>query len=155
METARYLQPSSNVSDFELQFIQTAPFRKKKTGSLGFATIQFATIKPFFKHGKSFVFKVIKIHFFLDLNKTLLSAFKQWLLQDCRYSVNYTRQLLSILKTLCVDAQKNDIATHPYTNFIRGCSLPTQAKIIHTLSFEEIKTIEKTIVPKTLENTQK
>lgn len=65
METARYLQPSSNVSDFELQFIQTAPFRKKKTGSLGFATIQFATIKPFFKHGKSFVFKMIKIHFFL------------------------------------------------------------------------------------------
>ena len=50
---------------------------------------------------------------------------------------------------------KNDIPTHPYVNFIRAISQTRQQKIIHTLSFEEIKKIENCKVPQNLENTKK
>ena len=62
---------------------------------------------------------------------------------------------MSALKTICLDAQKNDIPTHPYVNFIRAISQTRQQKIIHTLSFEEIKKIENCKVPQNLENTKK
>ena len=81
------------------------------------------------------------------MDKKTVERFKKWLLSDCQYSINHAGRLLSLLKILGLDAQKNDPPTHPYIHFIRRFSLPHRDKIIHTLSFAEIKQVVDTAVP--------
>lgn len=92
---------------------------------------------------------------FKELDQNKVTFFKQWLLEDRKYSINNVGRILSALKTICLDAQKNDIPTHPYVNFIKAISQSRQQKIIHTLSFQEIKKIERCTVPQHLENAKK
>ena len=78
-----------------------------------------------------------------------------WLLNDCGYAINHAGRMLSMLKTIGLDAQKKNHSTHPYVAFIHRFSLPAQDKIIHMLSFKEMKKVEETIVPLPLENAKK
>ena len=92
---------------------------------------------------------------FDDLDKTTVQHFQAWLLNDCGYSINHAGRLLSLVKTLGLDAQKNEHSTHSYVNFIQRFSLPHRDKIIHTLSFAEMDRVVQTEVPKTHLNTKK
>ena len=129
-----------NFSSYALNFLENAPLRSYQN----FYTI-WLCFEQQFEH---------PLHF-TALDKNTISLFKRWLLEERKYSINNVGCLLSALKTFCLDAQKNDIATHPYVNFIRAISLSQQQKIIHTLSFNEIKQIEHCTVPASLENTKK
>ena len=55
--------------------------------------------------------------YFNELNKTNLGAFKHWFLIERNYSDNHAGCLMGTLKSICVDAKKNDIEVHHYINY--------------------------------------
>jgi integrase len=81
-----------------------------------------------------------QIHF-LDVNKTFVDRFTNWLINTQKYSTNYAGKQIDNLKTVCLDAEKNDIQTNPYTKQIEGFSESNENKFIVTLSFDELEQI--------------
>ena len=153
---ATALPPQSiSFTSYATNFIQNAPYREQKNGKSGLSTNTLRSYQNFFKIWLKFEQQFETPLCFKELDQNKITLFKQWLLEDCRYSINNVGRILSALKTICLDAQKNDIPTHPYVNFIRAISQSRQQKIIHTLSFDEIKRIENCKVPQNLENAKK
>ena len=94
--------------------------------------------------------KTIKkqIHF-LDLNKSFVDRFTKWLINENKYSTNYAGKIIDNLKTVCNDAEKNEIKTNPYVNQIEGFSESSEDRFIVTLSFEELEQIRTTEIENT------
>lgn len=92
-----------------------------------------------------------QIHF-LDINKTFVDRFTNWLINTQNYSVNYAGKQIDNLKTVCLDAEKNDIKINPYVKQIEGFSESSEDKFIVTLSFEELEQIRTAEVTNTAHN---
>lgn len=153
---ATALPPQSmSFTSYAINFIQNAPYREQKNGKSGLSANTLRSYQNFYNIWLKFEQQFEISLCFKELDQNNISLFKQWLLEDRKYSINNVGRILSALKTICLDAQKNDIPTHPYVNFIRSMSQSRQQKIIHTLSFEEIEKIETCKVPQHLKNTKK
>ena len=81
-----------------------------------------------------------QIHF-LDINKTFVDKLTNWLINQQKYSVNYSGKVIDNLKTICLDAEKNDIKVNPYIKQIEGFTESNEDRFIVTLSFEELEQI--------------
>lgn len=81
-----------------------------------------------------------QIHF-LDINRTFVDRFTNWLINTKNYSVNYAGKQIDNLKTVCLDAEKNEIKTNPYIKQIEGFSETNEDRHIVTLSFDELELI--------------
>jgi integrase len=84
---------------------------------------------------------------FLDINKTFVDKFTNWLINSKMYSMNYSGKQIDNLKTVCIDAQKNEIKTNEYVNQIKGFSENDEDRYIQTLSFEELEKIRTVELP--------
>lgn len=94
--------------------------------------------------------KHIKKHIqFKEINKAFTDKFKNWLLNDKGYSVNYAGRQFEMIKTICIDAQKNDVEVTPYSTKLRSFKEPEDDKHIQTLSFDELEQIQNTEMPTT------
>ena len=63
---------------------------------------------------------------------------------------------MGTLKTICVDAKKNDIGVHPYINYVYGFAQSRQDKLINILTFSNLIKIENVQLPnERLDNTRK
>lgn len=78
---------------------------------------------------------------FLDVNKTFVDKFTNWLVNTKKYSINYAGKQIDNLKTVCIDAETLNIPVNPYISQIQGFSEEDNDRFIHTLSFEEIEQI--------------
>ncbi len=92
-----------------------------------------------------------QIHF-LDINKTFVDRFTNWLINTQNYSVNYSGKQIDNLKTVCLDAEKNDIKINPFVKQIEGFSESNEDKFIVTLSFEELEQIRTAEIKNTAYN---
>lgn len=81
-----------------------------------------------------------KIHF-QDINKPFIERFTNWLLNTRQYSTNYAGKTLDNLKTVCLDAEKQEIKVNPYAKQIEGFRERNEDRYIITLSFEELEQI--------------
>ncbi|ESU29487.1 integrase family protein [Flavobacterium limnosediminis JC2902] len=81
-----------------------------------------------------------QIHF-LDINKTFVDKFTNWLINTRNYSKNYSGKQLDNLKTVCLDAEKLEIKTNPYIKQIEGFAESNEERFIVTLSFDELEQI--------------
>ena len=54
---------------------------------------------------------------------------------------------MGTLKTICVDARKNDIEVHNYINYVSGFAQSGQGKLINILTFSDLKKIESVQLP--------
>jgi len=54
---------------------------------------------------------------------------------------------MGTVKTICVDAKKNDIEVHHYINYVSGFAQSRQDKLINMLSFSDLKKIESVQLP--------
>jgi integrase len=79
---------------------------------------------------------------FLDINKTFVDKFTNWLLKTQKYSVNYSGKQLDNLKTVCLDAKKNEIPVNIYVEQIEGFTERNEDRYIVTLSFDELDKIK-------------
>ncbi len=91
-------------------------------------------IEEYEKHSKK------KINF-LDVNKSFVDKFKNWLINKKNYSTNYAGKQLDNLKTVCLDAEKTEIKITPYSKQIKGFTETNEERLIVTLSFDELEQI--------------
>ena len=98
-------------------FIANAKFRSISGGRIGLsvrAVANYTNFRIVFKDFETFLSGTI---YFKELNKTNVDAFKHWLLIERNYSDNHAGRLMGTLKSICVDAKKNDIEVHHYINY--------------------------------------
>lgn len=84
---------------------------------------------------------------FKDINKAFTDKFKTWLLNDKGYSVNYAGRQFEMIKTVCIDAQKNDVEVTPHSTKLKSFKESEDDKHIQTLSFDELEQIRNTAMP--------
>jgi integrase len=90
-----------------------------------------------------------KIHF-ADITKPFVNKFTNWLSNEKNYSTNYTGKQLEFLKTVCIDAEKNEIQITPYSKTIESFREKNEDRFIQTLSFDELEQIRTFEIPKDL-----
>ena len=78
---------------------------------------------------------------FVEITKPFVDKFTHWLINDKNYSTNYAGKQLEILKTVCIDAEKNEIQVTPYSKIIQHFRESEKDRYIQTLSFEELEQI--------------
>lgn len=79
---------------------------------------------------------------FIEVTKLFVDKFTNWLVNDKKYSTNYAGKQLEILKTVCIDAEKNDIPITPYSKIIQHFRESEKDRYIQTLSFAELEKIK-------------
>jgi integrase len=122
--------------------IDNANTRKIKGRSkLGISLSRVKGYETFKKVFEEFQTVTKKQYHFLDINKTLIDRFTNWLINTKNYSINYAGKQIDNLKTVCLDAQKNDIHTNPYIEKIESFSESNEDRYIVTLSLEELEQI--------------
>lgn len=81
---------------------------------------------------------------FIEITNTFVDKFTNWLVNTKKYSPNTTGRELQILKTVCIDAEKNEIPVTPYSKTIQHFGESDKDRYIQTLSFEELEQIKNT-----------
>jgi integrase len=81
---------------------------------------------------------------FMEVTKPFVEKFTNWLVNTKKYSTNYAGKQLEILKTVCIDAEKNEIAVTPYSKTIQHFRESDKDRYIQTLSFDELEQIRIT-----------
>jgi integrase len=139
------------------KYISEAPYKQNNKKQLGLSKGRIQNIKLFkatilryeasvFK-GKSILIK--------DINLQFAEKFKMWLF-NLNYSVNYVGKNIANLKTICIDAKKNDIETSTQILNIKGISEQKQTEEIIYLSEEEQSQIANApIIREALNNARK
>jgi hypothetical protein len=79
---------------------------------------------------------------FIEVTKPFVDKFTNWLINEKKYSTNYAGKQLEILKTVCIDAEKNDIQITPYSKIIQHFRESEKDRYIQTLSFAELEQIK-------------
>ncbi len=82
-----------------------------------------------------------QIHF-IEITKPFVEKFTNWLVNTKNYSTNYSGKQLEILKTVCVDAEKNEIVITPYSKTIQHFRESENDRYIQVLSFDELNLIK-------------
>lgn len=79
---------------------------------------------------------------FVEITKPFVDKFTNWLVNTKNYSTNYAGKQLEILKTVCIDAEKNEIQVTPYSKIIPFFRESDKDRYIQTLSFDELELIK-------------
>jgi integrase len=125
--------------------IDNANTRKIKGRSkLGLSENRVKNLKTFKNLIETYETEIKKKIDFLDLNKVFVDRLINWLVNTKKYSLNYSGKVIDNLKTICVDAEMNDIPVNPYTKKIEGFSESNEDRFIVTLSFDELEKIKAT-----------
>ncbi|MBG6109354.1 integrase [Flavobacterium sp. CG_9.10] len=82
-----------------------------------------------------------QIHF-IGVTEPFVEKFTNWLINSKNYSTNYAGKQLEILKTVCIDAEKNEIIITPYSKTIQHFRESDKDRYIQTLSFYELEQIQ-------------
>lgn len=79
---------------------------------------------------------------FIEITKPFVDKLTNWLVNTKNYSTNYAGKQLEILKTVCIDAEKNEIQVTPYSKIIQHFRESEKNRYIQTLSFDELNLIK-------------
>jgi integrase len=79
---------------------------------------------------------------FIEITKPFVEKYTNWLINIKKYSTNYAGKQLEILKTVCIDAEKNEIPVTSYSKIIQHFRESEKDRYIQTLSFEELEQIK-------------
>ncbi|MNQ40728.1 Phage integrase family protein [compost metagenome] len=80
---------------------------------------------------------------FMDLTAPFIEKFKIWMLTKKKYAKNTAGRKLQMLKTICIDAEKNhEIPVAPYSKIIQHFGESNKDRYIQTLSFVELEQIK-------------
>lgn len=125
--------------------IDNANTRKiKGTSKIGISQSRIKNLETFKKLIETYQKEIKKQINFLDINKSFVDRFTNWLMNTKNYSTNYSGKVIDNLKTVCLDAEKSDIKTNPYIKQIEGFSESNKDRYIVTLSFDELDKISNT-----------
>lgn len=130
-----------SIASYMAVFIENAQYQVVKGGQLGLSKRALSNYKNFAKIMAAYDTYQKKKWCFNDISAQSVHAFKQYLLEKKKYSLNHAGRIMGFLKTVCKTAANYQIDTGNATHLIAGFSKPQQDKIIHTISFEEYQRI--------------
>jgi integrase len=127
------------------KYIDEAPYKENQKKELGLSAGRIANIRLFKKtieryeveklNGKSILIK--------DINLKFVEIYKLWLFSK-NYSTNYVGKNIANIRTICIDASKNDVETSTQLKNIKGLSEKKPPEQIIYLSEDEQETIKNT-----------
>lgn len=139
-------KPKSNANLLFYQidlFIEKAPFRNKgmeKEIGLRINTIRnYKSLKRLVIAYENYSSSSIILE---EVNKSFVESFTKWMLDHKGYSVNYTANIIRLLKAICSEAEKNGIKVHYYAKFISSFNQARSDRYLQIISFEEIQKIK-------------
>ncbi|SHL34934.1 Phage integrase family protein [Chishuiella changwenlii] len=127
--------------------IDNASTREQRNGKIG---ISVGTVKNYrmFKNIIAEYEKTIKkTILFSDLEKSFTDRFKVWLLNEKKYTINYTGKQFEHIKSVCVSASKDNITVTNNSITLKGFRQNDKERYIHTLSFDDLDKIYNTEMP--------
>ena len=138
-------------------YIKQAPLRRlKRSGSLGLSNNSIRNLKRFYDLIQEFESDFGQSIMLDTIDHMLVNTFKEWLLTEKEYSLNNAGLQLKLLKMICKEAERMSINVNPYTRHIESFTQKNKARVLQTISFEEIKQIKALRdLPSTLENARK
>ena len=135
-----------NVLINHIQYvIDNANTRKVKTNGGTKIGLSKNTIKNYniFKNIISeYQIKIKKQIHFVEITKPFVDRYTNWLINTKNYSTNYAGKQLEMLKTICIDAEKNEIKVSTYSKNIQHFRESDNDRYIQTLSFKELERIK-------------
>ncbi|SFF26984.1 phage integrase SAM-like domain-containing protein [Flavobacterium xueshanense] len=126
------------------KYIDEAPFKQNAKKGLGLSNGRVQNLKLFKKtigryEGDALNKKSILIK---EIDLKWVEKYKMWLF-NLGYSPNYVGKNIANVRTICLDASKNDIETSPQIKNIKGISESKEPEDIVFLSEEEQEAIKK------------
>ena len=145
LKTAFFLaNPHSEIVAYCTYFLKLAPYRKKADGQMGLSENALRNYVIFCQHFTDFELEFGQNALtFAELDRNVVEGFTQWLLDKKQFSQNYAGRLLGTLKTLCLDAKKSELKTHPYVQHISGFTQRRTTRIINILTFKDLHAIQQ------------
>ncbi|OWP85278.1 integrase [Flavobacterium davisii] len=144
----RVIQTDNTIFVNYIQFlIDSAPTKETRGGKIGLSkgTIKnYNMFKGIIEEYQKSIKKKIQ---FKDINKAFTEKFKLWLLNEKGYTVNYAGKQFEFIKTVCLDARKNEIDVTAYSITLKAFREQDNDRYIHTLSLDELDMIYNTEMP--------
>jgi integrase len=126
------------LTNYTQKYIDEAPYKQNAKGGTGLSAGRIQNLKLFKNTIKRFEDEVLKSKKVLIKNVNLKFAeqYKSWLFSQ-KYSINYIGKNIDNLKTICIDAFKNDIETSTQLKNIKSISEHKAPEQIIYLSEDE------------------
>ena len=130
------------LSNHIKHIIETAPTRKiKGKNKIGLSENTVKNYNTFLKVVLNYEKHLGKPIHFLDIDFNFIEGFKNWLINDQKYSVNSSGKSLAFIKSISIDAEKHGVSVNPFVNKIEAFSEANEDRYIITLTFGELDQI--------------
>ena len=139
------------------KYIDEAPFKQNAKKQLGLSNGRVQNLKLFKNTIIRYETDVLKNRSILikEIDLKFIEKYKMWLF-GLGYSTNYVGKNIANIRTICLDASKNDIETSPQIKNIKGVSESKEPEDIVFLTEEEQEAIKNApIVREALINARK
>ena len=136
----------STLLTSHIEYIITNANTRKIAGSnkIGLSERRIIGYKSFLKLITAYQNRIKKQIQLVDINKPFVDTFINWLMNEEKYSPNYSGKQIDNLKTVCIDAYKMGKTVNPYVDNIERFSESKEDRTIVTLSFDELEQIKNT-----------
>jgi integrase len=127
------------------KYIDEAPYKQNAKKELGLSKGRVQNLKLFKNTVLKFEIEVLKCKNVIikDINLKFVEQYKGWMFGK-GYSTNYVGKNIANIRTICLDAYKNDIETSPQIKIIKGISESKEPEDVIILSEDEQETIKNT-----------
>jgi integrase len=127
------------------KYIDEAPFKQNAKKELGLSKGRVQNLKLFKSTVLKYEAEVLKGKRIIikDINLKFVEQYKGWMFGK-GYSTNYVGKNIANIRTICLDAYKNDIETSPQIKIIKGISESKEPEDVIILSEVEQEIIKNT-----------
>jgi len=131
------------LTNYIQKYIEEAPYKQNAKGGTGLSAGRTQNLKLFKNTILRYQSEVLKGKRILikDVNLKFVEQYKIWLFSQ-KYSINYVGKNINNLKTICIDAFKNDFETSSQLKNIKSISEKKAPEQIIYLSEEEQEQIK-------------
>jgi len=129
------------------KYIDEAPYKQNAKKELGLSKGRVQNLKLFKSTVIKYEVEVLKGKSIIikDINLKFVEQYKGWMFGK-GYSTNYVGKNIANIRTICLDAYKNDIETSTQIKIIKGISESKEPEDVIILSEDEQETIKNTIL---------
>jgi integrase len=132
------------LTNYINKYVEDAPYKTKANGKIGLSHGRIVNFKKFHNRIKLFESEFLKGKSIIikDITPQFVEKYKRWTLSK-GYAINTVGDNIKYLKTICIDASKNDIEVSPNLMSIKSISESKEPDEIIFLSEVEQDTIKK------------
>ena len=133
------------LTNYIQKYIDEAPYKQNAKKELGLSKGRVQNLKLFKSTVLKYEVEVLKGKSVIikDINLKFVEQYKGWMFSK-GYSTNYVGKNIANIRTICLDANKNEIETSTQIKIIKGISESKEPEDVVILSEEEQEIIKNT-----------